>query len=185
MFRRIPPDQSASTPLMRHLGVTWDDLRHNRAGRLGERQQARLQRARWTALGWLVAIYGAMPLLAAPFLEQAVGVAVGARSLASPSLPVNILLFSLPFIALRVMNRRLQHLARDLCEGRVEVAEGPVALDPEQPLRRAYRAAMTVHQTPLAVHPRLAQHFEPHRHYRVYYAPRSRILLAAEPLSSG
>lgn len=185
MFRRKRARQPVPTPLMRHLGVTWDDLRHNRAGRLGERQQVRLQRARWTAVGWLIAIYGAMPLLAAPLLEQAVGVAVGARSLASVSLPVNLLLFSLPFIALRVMNRRLQHLTHDLREGRVEAAEGPVALDSEQPFRRVYRAAVTVRRTPLAVHPQVARHFEPEQAYRVYYAPRSRILLAAEPLSSG
>jgi hypothetical protein len=170
---------------MRHLGVTWDDLRHNRAGRLGERQQARLQRARWTAVGWLIAIYGTMPLLAAPLLEQAVGAAAGARSLASVSLPVNLLLFSLPFIALRVMNHRLQQLAQDLREGRVEAAEGCIALDSEQPLRRVYRAAVTIRQIPLALHPRVARHFDPEQAYRVYYAPRSRILLGAEPLSFG
>ncbi len=169
--RRAEP----TTPLMQGLHFSHEDLHANREGRLSDSQLRRLHRLRMIRILILVGALMMLPLLIAPFIERFVGLLIGVVSLTSFSLWANLGLALMSFGAVWWASHMLAQINHDIHAQVVHIIEGNAYLD-------SAKGHFIVGTQRFYVPRHLFTFLTHNAHYRVYYAPRVRILLGLEPL---
>jgi len=155
--------------LQEALGFTLDDLQANREGRMTHQQRLPLESRRNTWTGWRVLIFTLCIVLGAVFVaNQMTAFAIGTG------------VFSLLFYAFS--RWQMSPYVSDLREGSVKAAEGRVKLDIHHHDKVGNREDFIVSMMNkrFYVKRHVFDAFENANAYRVYFAPKSQILLSAE-----
>lgn len=171
--RRAEP----ATPLMQGFRFSHEDLHANRQGCLSPSQLRRLQGLRLVRILILVGALMMLPLLIAPFIERLVGLMIGVVSVTSFSLWGNLGLALLAFGAVWWASHMLAQINHDIHAQIVHTVEGNAYLD-------SARNHLIVGAQRFYVPRHLFTFLTHNTRYRVYYAPRVRILLGLEPMVS-
>lgn len=164
---------TAANGLMAAIGFTAEDLQANRAGEIGPTQAVRLRRLQRRAL-----TFGGAGLFLFAFV--ATGFLFLGQQNGSPILTlVGMLVTVLNAISVGFFGRQYMRLNADLRGERVETISGPV----ERVIRangRANNFLIRVADETFFVSRDLFRQFEHETPHRLYRAPHSRVLLAAE-----
>lgn len=163
------------TPLMQSLRFSHEDLHANRQGRLSDTQIHRLRHMRMMRTLILVGALMAMPLLITPFIERFVGLVIGVVSLSSFSLWTNLGIALMAFGAVWWASHMLALVNHDLHAQIVHTVEGSAYLD-------SARGHFVVGAQRFHLQRHIFTQLTHNARYRVYYAPRVRILLGVEPM---
>ncbi len=159
--------------LMQLLGFDADDLRANQTGQLSDRQRSRLLAIRRRVLLINLAI-----LLVVIFVA-ALLIFLGGRG--SPILTlVGIGLTLLNALVMGFFVRSMLRLTADLQAGEVETLNGKAAHTVRVMARRATLYIVRIGEREIVVDQSVFESFASDARYRVYRAPRSGVLLAAE-----
>lgn len=169
--RRAEP----ATPLMQSLRFSHDDLRANRQGRLSDAQMSRLRHLRVLRILVLVGTLMMLPLLLLPFIERFVGLLIGVVSLTSFSLWINLVIALMALGAVWWASHALAKVNHDLHAQIVHTIEGSAYLD-------SARGHFIVGAQRFHLQRHIFTQLTHNARYRVYYAPRARILLVVEPM---
>jgi hypothetical protein len=163
--------QNHLTDLALKLDFTGEDLYANRDGTLTERQRAKLKRA----LLRDAILYGALEVLLVGILVLIIANALRLRTEVNP-LILAVFLLAASLYPIYIVRQTLATRA-DLAAGQVQMAAGRVQLLDVG--RGNYR--LEVGKQSFSVSKKLYGTLVNERYYRVYYTPRLKTILSAEP----
>jgi hypothetical protein len=163
--------------LMETIGFTVHDLRDNRKGILGVRQERRLKLMRWSWTGLVILALLMLPVFFAPLIEKILTSAISNESLLSMSFLIYLLIAGASLAFLWWTMRGVSRVNADLNMQTVAAVEGTIRMNTNRG-----QHYLVIGDAKFAIHPRTASVFAGGGVYRVYLAPHTRTLLAAERL---
>lgn len=169
-------DIPSAADLMPALQFTPEDLAANREQRTGESQQHRLRQLRLRSLLFGIGGFYGFALVATIFLF------LGTQQSTAILLLIGIAITILNAVYVGMIARQVMRLNADLRQGSVDVIQGEM----ERVLSRDRRMSNYILRIADAEFVVKKETFKLFRHevtYAIYRAPRSGVLLAAEPLT--
>ncbi len=165
----------ARTPdnLMQALSFNKDDLRSNRGGRLSETQINRIRQIQRRAMFTGMGVVFSLDLLAAGFMFA------GFKGDSPILILIGMALLTVSAVSVGMFARHWLRLSADLRAGEVEILEGKL----ERVVRQSGRSGVfliRIGGAEFAVTKEVFNAFQHESPYRVYRAPHSNVLLAAE-----